>query len=92
MWSVNFCNRSTFCKTAKYDGKDHPVTGSNNWDTISLNRIDAYKVEFTFKKAGKVVYAGTSVISEDGKTRTITTTGVNAKGEKTSSIQIYEKQ
>jgi hypothetical protein len=81
-----------FHHNAKYDGKDHPVTDSPNWDTISLNRIDAYNVEYTFKRAGKVVSTGTSVISKDGKTRTITTKGVNAKGENISSIQVYEKQ
>ena len=78
--------------TAKYDGKDYPVTGNPNWDSISLKRINANKVEFTLKKAGKVVSTGTSVISKDGKTRTVTTKGVNAKGEKTSSTAVYDKQ
>jgi hypothetical protein len=78
--------------TANYDGKDYPVTGNPNWDAISLKRINANKVEFTMKKAGKVVVTGTSVISKDGKTRTVTTKGVNAKGEKTSSTAVYEKQ
>jgi hypothetical protein len=78
--------------TANYDGKDYPVTGNPNWDAITLKRIDAYTVEFTRKKAGKVVGTGTSVISKDGKTRTITAEGVNAKGEKTSSTAVYEKQ
>ena len=78
--------------TANYDGKDYPVTGSPNWDAISLKRINANKVEFTLKKAGKVVSTGATVISKDGKTRTITAKGVNAKGEKTSSTAVYEKQ
>jgi hypothetical protein len=71
---------------------NYPVTGNPNWDTVSLKRIDAYTVEFTRKKAGKVVGTGTSVISKDGKTRTITAEGVNAKGEKTSSTAVYDKQ
>jgi hypothetical protein len=78
--------------TANYDGKDYPVPGNPNWDAISLKRINAYKVEFTLKKAGKVAVTGTSVISKDGKTRTVTTKGVNAKGEKTSSTAVYDKQ
>ena len=78
--------------TANYDGKDYPVTGSPNLDAISLKRIDTHKVEFTLKKAGKVVVTGTGVISKDGKTRTLTTKGVNAKGEKTSGTAVYEKQ
>ena len=78
--------------TAKYDGKDYPVTGNPNWDSISLKRINANKVEFTRKKAGKVVGTGTRVVSKDGKTLTITAKGVNAKGEKTSSTAVYDKQ
>jgi hypothetical protein len=78
--------------TANFDGKDYPVTGNPNWDTVSLKRIDAYTVEFTRKKAGKVVGTGTNVVSKDGKTRTITAEGVNAKGEKTSSTAVYDKQ
>src|SRR5580704_5922289 len=26
----------------KYDGKDYPITGSPNFDTIAVTRIDAY--------------------------------------------------
>ncbi|MCI0388046.1 MAG: hypothetical protein MOB07_04665 [Acidobacteria bacterium] len=78
--------------TANLDGKDYPIPGSPIWDAISLKRINAYKVEFALKKAGKVVSTGTSVISKDGKTRTVTTKGVNAKGEKTSGTSVYEKQ
>ena len=78
--------------TANYDGKDYPVTGNPDWDTIAFKRIDAYKVEVTRKKAGKVVSTNTRVVSNDGKTMTITEKGVNAKGEKFSSIVVYEKQ
>jgi hypothetical protein len=78
--------------TGNYDGKDYPVTGNPNWDTISLKRIDAYTVEFTRKKAGKVVGTGTSVVSKDGKTRTITTEEINAKGEKISNTAVFEKE
>lgn len=78
--------------TAKYDGKDYPVTGNPNWDSISLKRINANKVEFTRKKAGKVVGAGTRVVSKDGKILTITAKGFNTKGEKTSSTAVYDKQ
>jgi len=78
--------------TANYDGKDYPVTGIPDWDTIARKRIDAYKMEITHKKAGKVVSTATSVVSKDGKTRTGTEKGVNAKGEKISNTLVYEKQ
>src|SRR5215475_3421363 len=78
--------------TFNYDGKDYPVTGDPNVDAIALKRIDQHTVEFARKKAGKVVVTGTSVVSKDGKTMTLTAKGTNAKGEKTSSTGVYEKQ
>jgi hypothetical protein len=78
--------------TANYDGKDYPVTGNPNYDAIARKRVDAYKMEMTRKKAGKVVSTATSVVSKDGKTRTVTEKGVNAKGEKFSNTLVYDKQ
>src|SRR5262245_13863068 len=78
--------------TANYDGKDYPVTGNPDWDTIAFKRIDAYKVEVTRKKAGKVVSTNTRVVSNDGKTMTITEKGVNAKGENFNNTLVFEKQ
>jgi hypothetical protein len=77
--------------TANYDGKDYPVTGNADYDATSLKRIDAYTVEFTRKKGGKVVQTGTNVVSKDGKTRTVTTKGTNAQGQQISNVAIYEK-
>lgn len=78
--------------TANYDGKDYPVTGNPDWDMVSLKRVDANTVEFTRKRAGKVVQTATSVVSKDGKTRTITTTGVNALGQKINNVAVYDKK
>src|SRR5262245_36012520 len=47
--------------TFNYDGKDYPITGSPDFDTVALKRIDANTVEITRKKAGKVVSTGTRV-------------------------------
>src|SRR5215813_4096382 len=81
-----------FQYTANYDGKDYPVTGAPDRDTTARKRIDAHTMETTHKKAGKVVATGTSVISKDGKTITLTEKGVNAKGEKYSNTVVYDKQ
>ena len=48
--------------------------------------------EATLKKSGKVVSHARRVVSEDGKTMTLTITGTNAKGQKIKDIAIYEKQ
>jgi len=81
-----------FQSTVNFDGKDNPVTGNPDVDTNAWKRIDAYTYETTRKKAGKVVATATSVISKDGKTRTLTEKGVNAKGEKISNILVFDKQ
>jgi hypothetical protein len=77
---------------AKLDGKDYPISGSQDFDSISLKRVDPFVLEVRMKKAGKVVVTGTRVISKDGKTATVTNTRTNAKGEEVSNIQIFIKQ
>jgi len=76
----------------KFDGKDYPVTGSPNIDTISMKKIDDYTVEAVSKKEGKPLTTTRTVVSKDGKTRTSTQTGTNAKGEKVNNTIVYDKQ
>jgi hypothetical protein len=79
--------------TSSYDGKDVPVVGDNpDADTVARTRINASTVQTIAKKAGKVTTTQTSVVSSDGKTRTVTTKGVNAKGQKMSNVAVYERQ
>jgi hypothetical protein len=85
-------NRTSFEYTAKYDGADYPTKGSDIYDSISLKRNNDYTVAATLKKSGKVVTQARRVISKDGKTLTLTTTGTNAKGQKFKNVAIYEKQ
>jgi hypothetical protein len=77
--------------TAKYDGKDYPVTGSPDFDAISLKRIDAFKSEATLKKAGKVVQTITRVVSQDSETLTLTVKGTNAKGQTVNDVLVFDK-
>jgi hypothetical protein len=78
--------------TAKYDGKDYPITGSPNADTIALQRPDASTIRSTLKKGDQVVMTVTSVISKDGKTRTSTFKGKDAKGQDVNNVVVYDKQ
>lgn len=75
--------------TATFDGKDHPVKGNPDWDTTALKRIDDRTIEFTRKNGGKVVQTARSVVAADGKTRTVTVTGVNAQGQKVNTVALY---
>lgn len=84
--------KRTITYTAMYDGKDYPYMGSPDSDMISLKRIDANTVEAIQKKGGKVSLTTRAVISPDGKTRTLTTTGTNAQGQKVNNVLVFERQ
>ena len=77
--------------TAKFDGKDSPVKGDPNRDTVALKKINDHTFEVVNKKGGKVTTTARSVVSNDGKTRTVTTTGTNSKGEKVNNVAVFEK-
>jgi len=78
----------------QYDGKDSPVTltGSQDYDAVAFKRVDPRRVEGSRKKAGKVVQTYSRVVSQDGKTMTITTSGTDAKGQKVHNVVVYEKK
>ena len=77
--------------TGKLDGKDYPITGDATSDTRSFKLNGEHKIDMVSKKDGKEVGDGTIVVAEDGKTRTVTSNMTNAKGEKVTSTQAYDK-
>ena len=77
------------------DGKEYPVTGPgapSGGDSIAVKRVDAYTMESTMKKAGKVVQTNRVVYSKDGKLRTITAKGTGKDGKPMNSVAVYERQ
>jgi hypothetical protein len=78
--------------TGKFDGKDYPVTGDPASDTRAYKQINDHTLELTAKKGGKVTVTGRIVVSADGKTRTVTTSGTDAKGKKVKNTAVYDKQ
>jgi hypothetical protein len=77
--------------TGKFDGKDYPVTGDAMSDMRSYKKEGKDTLQMTNTKAGKVTVTGTVVVSADGKTRTVTTSGTDAKGAKVTSTAVYDK-
>ena len=59
----------------KFDGIDYPLKGSPMADTVSVKRPNERETNVVWKKDGKAVMTGKSVISADGKTMTMTQTG-----------------
>ena len=80
--------------TANYDGKDVPITGNNPYaaDMATMKRVNPTTTETTYKKGGKVTTTNVRVISADGKTLTITTTGTDTQGRAVKNVAVYEKQ
>ena len=79
--------------TANYDGKDNPVVGNSPYgDVVAVTRIDAKTTQLANKQGGKPTVNQTIVVSSDGKTRTTTTKGTNAKGQAMDTVAFYEKQ
>ncbi len=78
--------------TGKFDSKDYPLTGDPTADTRSYKQIDPSTLELTNKKVGKVIVSGKITVSADGKTRTVSTKGVDANGKKVATTAVYDKQ
>ncbi len=78
--------------TGKFDGKDYPVTGDPTSDTRAIKQIDDHHYQLTVKKAGKVTLTGKAVIAADGKSRTVTVSGMDSMGMKTEAVSVYDKQ
>ena len=77
--------------TAKFDGKDYPITGDPDRDMASVKKVDDYTLEVVNKKAGKVTTSMKLVVAKDGKSRTNTVTGKNAAGVAINNILFFDK-
>jgi hypothetical protein len=75
-----------------YDGKDYPVAGNPNLETIAQERVDDYTAKTTTKRNGKITGTSTRVISKDGNTMTITGTGTNEKGIAYNHVLVFHKR
>jgi hypothetical protein len=74
------------------DGKSYPIVGVSAYDAASFKLINDHTIEITRTKAGKVVQKATRVVSLDGKTSTLTTTGVDANGQQIDDVAVEDKQ
>lgn len=77
--------------TAYLDGKDYAVSGSPDYDTVSLKR-NGNMVEGTRKKDGKIVQTYQRVVSEDRRTMTVATTGRDAAGNTLNSVAVFDRR
>jgi hypothetical protein len=78
--------------TLTYDGKDIPFTGSSDYDTLSLKKVNGTTVKSQLKKAGTVVGTTTRTLSGGGKVLTLSTSLKTAKGGTTRDSAVFDKQ
>jgi len=78
--------------TYGYDGRDYPMAGSANYDTINAVRIDASTVRSEEKRDGMTVGVAVCKVSPDGRVLTITDDGTNRKGQAFSQVLVFDKQ
>jgi hypothetical protein len=73
-----------------YDGKDQNITGGRN--AFAAKRVDANTVLMKFKDGGKDIGRSKTVLSNNGKTMTVTLTGINTQGHKIHEVMVFDKQ
>jgi hypothetical protein len=70
---------------------EYPVMGTEAYDTIRLKRIDAHTAEAVLSHAGRVFGTARRVVSEDGRTLTITFRQED-RGLLENNIAVYRKK
>jgi hypothetical protein len=79
--------------TTKFDGKSADLAGAADANTTRVyKRIDSRTYEFVTSVNGKVTTTSRSVVSADGKTRTITSAGTDAQGRAIKNVVVYDRQ
>lgn len=78
--------------TYQLDGKDYPVTGNSDFDSISGQQVDSNTARFTQKKGGQMVGTSTRTVSEDGKTLHVKSSLTTAKRENSENVLVLNKQ
>ena len=77
--------------SAAFDGKPHPVKGNPDGDMVVAKRVNATTVETSYTLKGKPTTNNSRVVSADGKTMTVTSTGTNGQGQKINNVQVFER-
>lgn len=93
MTSVSADGKEGTTKTTyQLDGKDYPVTGTPDYDSLAGKQVDSHSAEFTLKKGGKSIGTSTRMVSKDGKTLTSKMNVTLASGEKTHQTLVFHKK
>lgn len=84
-------NKTLIEYAATLDGTPVPVKGYPDWDAISMKKVDARTIEFTQYRNQKPTLFGKTIVSEDGKTLTVSAQGTGANGEKVETLAVFDR-
>jgi hypothetical protein len=85
-------SEATSQTTYQLDGKDYPVKGNADFDSLSPQQVDGNTAKFTLKRGGKTVGMTSRTVSKDGKTLTSSMKLTTAKGEASENELVFDKQ
>lgn len=74
------------------DGKDYPVKGSPDFDSLAAQQVDSHTAKFTLKRGGKAVGTTSRTVSKDGRTLTSKMKVTTASGEESNNVLVFDKQ
>jgi len=83
---------STLKTTYQLDGKNHPVTGAPDYDSLSGKQLNPHTASFTLMREGKAVGRTSRTVSHDGKQMTSKFSATSAKGERSESVMVFDRQ
>jgi hypothetical protein len=76
---------------AKFDGKDYPVTGDPDTDSMALQRVNDHEIKITYQKAGQMTGKSVVTVSKDGKTTTLKFTEYKDGKPSGHGSEVYDK-
>jgi len=75
----------------KFDGKAYPLKGNLPYNSVAYKVVNDRTYDLTAMKDGKMFWTGTSTVSADGKSRTVTFNRTDANGKKVKAKSVYDK-
>jgi hypothetical protein len=76
---------------AKFDGTEYPVRGSSAIDTIAYARPEAFRIEGTARKGGRVAFREVVAVCPDRDTLTMTVSLQGRDGRSVEGVAVFRR-
>ena len=74
------------------DGQQHPYENPTAADFVSLTQVDERTLDSATFKGGEQIAYASRVLSDDGRTMTVSQSGNTPEGEALVNVSVYRKQ